>query len=173
MAVLFSTLTFFLCICSFTHHSDHGSAGAPVLQPPLPLLRPPHVAMAQVFLHSAAAGLGAPASVPPPPPAHVPSGPAVASIIASSGRPSMMHSPMGDVELINPHFIKSVWTDTKLRMCCGLLLLLPSAVTSLGMLKSKVLLDGQTYRLDILIPDAITNPEKFLLFIRAYPGALA
>jgi hypothetical protein len=132
--------------------------------------------MARVFLRGAAAGLGAPASqprvgatVPPPPSAHVPSsGTGFASL-----RATMTHSPpMDDVEFINPHFIKSVWMDIKLRKRCGLLLLLPSAVTNLGMLKSKVLPDGQTYRLDILIPDAVSNPDKFLLFIRAYPGAL-
>jgi hypothetical protein len=151
-------LTFFL-IC---FHFLADGASALMLPPP-----PPFAAQARAFLHGAVARLPS-AQVPS---VRVPSSPAVASIAPSNhGRASM---GAGDVTLtISPHFIKSVWKDNKLRNRCGLLVLLPSGVHHPGMLKSKVMPDGQTYHLDILIPDAVINPEIFLLFIRAFPGAL-
>jgi hypothetical protein len=60
----------------------------------------------------------------------------------------------------------------KLRLRIGLVVLLASGVNDLGMLKSKVMPDGRTYCLDMLVPDAAVNLNKFLLFIRVLDYAL-
>lgn len=80
----------------------------------------------------------------------------------------------GDVveHTITPHCIKAVYKDDKLRMRISLVILLPSGVDDKGMLKSKVMPDGRSYCLDIRIPDATTDPEKFLLLFRASPKAM-
>jgi hypothetical protein len=80
-----------------------------------------------------------------------------------------MGPPVGDHELpFSPHYVKCTFKDVMLRMCIGLVVQLASGVNNQGMLKSKMMPDGRTYCLDMLIPDAVTNPEKFLLFIRAF-----
>jgi hypothetical protein len=65
-----------------------------------------------------------------------------------------------------PHHIKCTFKDDKLRTRIGLVVLLASGVNDLSMLKSKVLPDGITYCLDMVVPDAAANPDKFLLFTR-------
>jgi hypothetical protein len=72
----------------------------------------------------------------------------------------------GDVveHTITPHCcIKGcLYKDNKLRMCICLVILLPTGVNDKAMLKSKVMPDGHSYCLDICIPDAVTDPSKFL-----------
>jgi hypothetical protein len=128
--------------------------------PPPPI----HVAPARGPFHpGAAAALG-----PPPLRPAV----AIAAGVAAAGgglvAPPMMGRMLGDELTFSPHFVKCPFKDVKLRMRIGLVVLLPSGVDSQSMLKSKVLPDGRTYCLDMLVPDAVTNPEKFLLFIRAF-----
>jgi hypothetical protein len=80
-----------------------------------------------------------------------------------------MKMAMNDVveHTIMPHCIKAVYKDSKLCMCICLVILLPSGVNDKAMLKSKVMPDGCLYCLDICIPDAVTNPMKFLVLFRA------
>ena len=81
----------------------------------------------------------------------------------------------GDVvqHTITPHSIMCAFKDDKLRMRVGAMILLPSGVVDVSMLKSKVMPDGRSYCLDMLIPDAVTHPEKFLRLFRASPKAMA
>jgi hypothetical protein len=144
---------------------DLAAASAPAI----PLRGGPFVKLAETLLVGKLNGFGKPASVKSAPMPFAPFAPGGAhlSTLALQG------TPADGVELtITPHFIKSVWKDNKLRNRCGLLVLLPSGVNHPAMLKSKVMPDGKTYHLDILVPAAVTNPEKFLIFIRAYPGSL-
>ena len=92
-----------------------------------------------------------------------------------TGRPSFLSAAVmkmgmgGDAveHNIQPHYVKALYKDNKLRMRIGLVILLPSGVTDKAMLKSKVMPDGRTYCLDICIPDALTDPAKFLVLFRA------
>jgi hypothetical protein len=75
----------------------------------------------------------------------------------------------GDPELtFNPHYVKCVFKDSRLRMRIGLVVLLPSGVNGQEMLKSKVMPDGRNYCLDALMPDVAVNPDKFLHYIRFF-----
>jgi hypothetical protein len=54
-----------------------------------------------------------------------------------------------------------------------LVILLPAGVEDKAMLKSKVMPDGRLYCLDICIPNALTDPGKFLLVFHASTKAMA
>jgi hypothetical protein len=79
-----------------------------------------------------------------------------------------MKMAMSDIveHTITLHCIKAVYKDSKLCMCICLVILLPSGVDDKFMLKSKVMPDGCSYCLDICIPDALTDPAKFLVLFR-------
>jgi hypothetical protein len=94
------------------------------------------------------------------------------------GRPSFgggtaammaMKMVMSDIveHTITPHCIKATYKDSKLRMRICLVILLPSGVSDKSMLKSKVMPDGRSYCLDTCIPDAVTDPAKFLVLFRS------
>jgi hypothetical protein len=104
--------------------------------------------------------------------------PPVAAGPGAGGRPSFgsgaagmmaMKMAMSDIveHPIMPHCIKASYKDSKLRMRICLVILLPSGVNDKSMLKSKVMPDGRSYCLDICIPDAVTDPAKFLVLFRA------
>jgi hypothetical protein len=109
----------------------------------------------------------------PPPVAAGPGSPGHPSFASAAAGPGPTGCPGvamkmdrgGDVveHTITPHCIKAVYN----RMCICLVILLASGVNDKAMLKAKVMPDGRSYCLDICIPDALTDPSKFLVLFRA------
>lgn len=74
--------------------------------------------------------------------------------------------PTSDDQVWKPIHFKTTYEDSKLRQRFSLITCLPSGVSDLSSMSAKVQNDGHTLVLKCSIPEAVSNPEKFLGFFK-------